>query len=87
MDALLLALGQKIPELGVTGALVFVLVLLLRRESTTEERHAAELKRIAEAHDAEAAERQVDIDRERTARRKAEDELARERNRQRRSPR
>jgi hypothetical protein len=77
LDAVLVALGQKIPELGVTGALVFILVLLLRRESSTEERHAAELSRINAFHDAELKELQVDIDRERTARRAAEDEAAR----------
>jgi hypothetical protein len=77
LDAVLVALGQKIPELGVTGALVFVLVLLLRRESSTEERHAAELKRVNSAHDAELKELQLDIDRERTARRSVEDELDR----------
>lgn len=77
MDAVLTALGQKVPELGVTGALVFVLVLLLRRESSTEDRHAAELARVNAAHDAELKELQADIDRERTARRAAEDELGR----------
>lgn len=79
MDAVLVALGQKIPELGVTGALVFVLVLLLRRESATEDRHAAELRRITAAHDAELEERLIDIERERAARRAAEDELNRQR--------
>lgn len=77
MDAVLVALGQKVPELGVTGALVFVLVLLLRRESSTEERHAAELSRINASHDAEIKELQIDIDRERIARRAAEDEIDR----------
>lgn len=77
MDAVLLALGQKIPELGVTGALVFVLVLLLRREAATEERHAAELKRINAAHDAELEELRTDVERERAARRRAEDEQRR----------
>lgn len=77
MDAVLLALGQKIPELGVTGALVFVLVLLLRRESATEERHAAELKRINAAHDAELEELRTDVERERAARRRIEDEQQR----------
>lgn len=77
MDAVLVALGQKIPELGVTGALVFVLVLLLRREAATEERHAAELKRVNAAHDAELEELRTDVDRERAARRRAEDEQRR----------
>lgn len=79
MDAVLVALGQKVPELGVTGALVFVLVLLLRREAATEERHAAELKRIAAAHDAELEELRKDVERERAARRQAEDDLSRQR--------
>jgi hypothetical protein len=74
LDAVLTALGQKVPELGVTGALVFVLVLLLRRESSTEDRHAAELKRINEHHDAELEELRTDVSRERVARRAAEDE-------------
>jgi hypothetical protein len=77
LDAVLVALGQKVPELGVTGALVFVLVLLLRREAATEERHAAELKRIGAAHDAELAELHTDLERERAARRRAEDEQQR----------
>lgn len=77
MDAVLVALGQKIPELGVTGALVFVLVLLLRRESSTEERHTAELARVNAAHDAELKELQTDLERERGARRAVEDELGR----------
>lgn len=77
MDAVLVALGQKIPELGVTGALVFVLVLLLRREAATEERHAAELKRVNAAHDAELEELRTDVERERAARRRAEDEQRR----------
>lgn len=74
MDAVLTALGQKIPELGVTGVLVFLLVLLIRRESSTEDRHAAELRRINSDHDAELDELRLDVERERIARRSAEDE-------------
>lgn len=82
MDAVLLALGQKLPELGVTGALVFVLILLVRRESSTEERHAAQLKRLNASHDEELKRLRADRDREHTARRAAE----KERDQRRRGP-
>ena len=46
MDAVLTAVFQSLPQVGVASGLIVVMVLLLRRESSTEERHAAELKRI-----------------------------------------
>lgn len=90
MDAVLTAAVQTLPQAGVAGVVIGVLWLLLRRESSTEERHAAELKRINEAHDAELAEIRADIkelrealdkahqalDEERARRRKIEDDLA-----------
>lgn len=90
MDAVLTAVMQSLPQVGVASGLVVVMVLLLRRESSTEERHAAELKRINEAHDAELSEMRADIkdlresldgvnralDEERGRRRRIEDELA-----------
>lgn len=90
MDAVLTAVMQSLPQVGVASGLVVVMVLLLRRESSTEERHAAELKRINEAHDAELSEMRADIkdlrdsldgvnralDEERARRRQIEDELA-----------
>lgn len=90
MDAVLAAVVQSLPQLGIGGGLVFVLVLLVRRESSTEQRHSAELARINAAHDAELAEVRADVkelrgevdrlnselDTERTKRRAIEDELA-----------
>lgn len=90
MDALLTALGQKAPELGVGGLVIMLIVLLLRRESGTESRHSAEMKRITSAHDEELAEIRADVkelrekndeleralDKERQERRRVEDELA-----------
>jgi Skp family chaperone for outer membrane proteins len=90
LDAVLTAVVQSLPQTGVAGVLLFVAVLLLRREASTEDRHAAELKRINEAHDAELAEMRADIkelreaqdklnrvlDEERKLRRQIEDELA-----------
>lgn len=90
MDAVLTAVVQSLPQVGVASGLLFVVVLLLRRESATEERHTAELRRINDAHDAELAEMRADIkelrekqdqlnaalDEERARRRQIEDELA-----------
>lgn len=90
MDAVLTAITQSLPQLGIGGALLFVLVLLVRREASTEERHTAQLARINAAHDAELAEMRAemtrlraDVDRlhrewdsERARRREIEDELA-----------
>lgn len=90
MDAVLTAVVQSLPQLGIGGGLLLVLLLLLRRESATEDRHAAELARINSAHDAELAEMRADVrelradvdrlhhelDAERAKRREIEDELA-----------
>lgn len=90
MDAVLTAVMQSLPQVGVASGLVVVMVLLLRRESSTEERHTAELKRINDLHDAELAEMRADIkelrelldgvnralDEERGRRRQIEDDLA-----------
>jgi Skp family chaperone for outer membrane proteins len=86
----LTAVVQSLPQMGVASGLMVVVVLLLRRESATEQRHAAELRRINEAHDAELTEMRADIkelreaqnqlnrdlDAERARRRQSEDELA-----------
>lgn len=90
MDAVLTAVLQSVPQLGLGGGAVVLIVLLLRREASTEERHTAELARINSAHDDELRElrddikalrKQVDdlqatIDLERDQRRAAEDKLA-----------
>lgn len=90
MDAVLTAALQSAPQLGIGGVAVWLVVLLLRRESSSEERHTAELKRVNDAHDAELAELRADIaalrkqvddlqlklDIEREERRKAEDMAA-----------
>ncbi|HEV2778538.1 MAG TPA: hypothetical protein VGX25_03985 [Actinophytocola sp.] len=74
MDAVLTAALQSLPSLGVMGGVGFVLLLLLRREASTEERHTAELKRITAAHDAELAELKADLADERRLRRELEAE-------------
>ena len=90
MDAVLTAALQSAPQLGIGGVAVWLVVLLLRRESSSEERHTAELKRVNDAHDAELSELRADIaalrkqvddlqlklDIEREERRKAEDMAA-----------
>lgn len=90
MDAVLTAVTQSLPQLGIGGIVVWVLLLLLRRESSTEERHSAEIARINKAHDEELAELRedvkqlrsqvdqghADLDAERKLRRQVEDELA-----------
>lgn len=95
MDAVLTAVLQSSPQLGVGSTLVVVILLLLRREGSAEERHSAELARITAAHDAEIKELREDIaqlrkqlddvnaalDLERETRRQAEDALAAERRR------
>lgn len=99
MDVVLTAVIQSLPQVGIGSGLIVVLVLLLRRESTTEQRHAAELARINAVRDAELAEmrsevaelrgslRQLntDLDAEIVRRRAIEDELADERRRIRRA--
>lgn len=90
MDAVLTAITQSAPQLGISGVLITVIVLLVRREASAETRHSAELERITKAHDAELAElrddikalrRQIDdlhtaVDLEREQRRAAEDAAA-----------
>ncbi|GAA2774146.1 hypothetical protein [Saccharopolyspora taberi] len=90
MDAVLTAALQSAPQLGIGGVAVWLVVLLLRRESSSEERHTVELKRVNDAHDAELSELRADIaalrkqvddlqlklDIEREERRKAEDSAA-----------
>lgn len=90
MDAVLTAALQSAPQLGIGGIAAWLVVLLLRRESSSEERHTAELKRVNDSHDAELAELRADIaalrkqidelqlklDIEREERRKAEDMAA-----------
>lgn len=90
MDAVLTAVLQSAPQMGLGGVAVMFIVLLMRREASAEERHQAELTRITSAHDDELRElrddiaqlrKQVDdvhtaLDLEREARRQAEDKLA-----------
>ncbi len=87
MDAVLTAIVQRLPELSVGSVGMVLLVLLIRRESSTEGRHTAELDRVNAAHDAELVEKNAEIrelrarvsqldaqlDEERKRRRKAED--------------
>ena len=56
MDAVLLAVGQSLPEMGAFGLFVTIILLLLRRESATEARHTSEMQRQAKIHDEEIAE-------------------------------
>lgn len=108
MDAVLTTLIGAAPQLGVGGILLTLLALLMRRESQDRadyrtqiaelsSRHADELRRINESHDAELAELRVEIkglrvqldevnrklDEERGLRRAAEDSM---RPRHRRTP-
>lgn len=101
MDAAITAVMQSAPQLGGAGALLALLVYVMRHASSdrgdyraaldaAETRHAAELTRIAEAHDAELRElrddiavlrKQIDelhlaLDVERSERRRAEDQAA-----------
>ncbi|MEV5543126.1 hypothetical protein AB0L13_40525 [Saccharopolyspora shandongensis] len=101
MDAAITAAMQSWPQLGGAGALLALLLYVMRHASSdrgdyraaldaAETRHAAELTRIAEAHDAELRELRDDVaalrkqldelhlalDVEREERRKAEDRAA-----------
>lgn len=101
MDAAFTAALQVAPQLGGAGLLFALLVWFMRNASTdridyraaldaAEARHAAELKRISDAHDSELRElrddvaylrKQIDelnraLDAEREDRRKAEDKAA-----------
>lgn len=100
MDAVLTSLIGAAPQLGVGGVLLTLLALSMRRESQDradyraqvaelDTRHAAELKRVNDAHDAELAELHAEIkalrekrdllnqrlDDERAKRREAEDSM------------
>ena len=86
IDALLGAL----PQAGAGGVFLFILFLMVRRESTAQERFTLEYDRINAAHDSELSElreqivalrAQIDdlqnkLDTEREERRRAEDEAA-----------
>lgn len=86
VDALLGAL----PSAGVGGIVLWLLVLLLKREASSQERFSAEYARINEAHNEELRELrdeisalraqiddlQLKLDIEREERRKAQDEAA-----------
>lgn len=74
MDVFLQALLGALPSLGIYSGFAWVLILLLKREGSAEERHARELDRLRKAHDEELEEVHRDVERERAARRKAEDE-------------
>lgn len=101
MDALSTALVTAAPQLGIGGVLLALLVYVLRNASTDRgdyrsaladaaRRHAEELTRIGQFHDAELAEMRADltelrarvdqlnavVDRERELRRQAEDKAA-----------
>ena len=90
MDAVFTAALQSAPQLGIGGIAAWIVVLLLKRESSSEDRHTIELRRVNDAHDAELAELRADIaslrkqvddlqlklDLEREERRKAEDAVA-----------
>jgi hypothetical protein len=56
VDAWVLAIGQSLPQMGAFGLFVTIILLLLRRESATEVRHASEMQRQAKIHDEELAE-------------------------------
>lgn len=72
LDGLLSALSGTGVELAGVGAFVWLVVLLLRRESSSDARHTAELTRISELHDAELAELREENARLRTQRDHAE---------------
>ena len=72
VDGLLSALAGTGVELVGVGAFVWLVVLLLRRESSSDTRHTAELTRISELHDAEMAELRAENDRLRAQRDHAE---------------
>lgn len=98
MDAVLTAITQSAPQLGISGVLITVMVLLVRWAAGAESRHSAELDRITKAHDAELAEKASEItglrkqiedlhaavDLEREQRRQAEDAAAQAARRQKR---
>ncbi|SDZ51082.1 hypothetical protein SAMN05216215_10873 [Saccharopolyspora shandongensis] len=101
MEAITGALFQSLPQFGSAGALLALLAFVMRHAASdrgdyraalgdAETRHAAELARIAEAHDAELRELRDDVaalrkqldelhlalDVERSERRRAEDQAA-----------
>lgn len=76
MDAVVTAALGAVPQLGGAGLLVFLIVLLIRREGTALERERT-------AHDAEIAEKDREIVALRQRRRELDEELDRERERRR----
>lgn len=74
MDTFLTAALSALPSLGIYAGFGWVLLLLLRREGSAEERHAKELDRLRKAHDEELEELRTDVRNERAARRVAEQE-------------
>lgn len=75
MDVFWQSLLGALPSLGIYSGFAWVLILLLRREATSESRHARELDRLRKAHDEELEELHRDVERERKARRAVEDEF------------
>lgn len=72
MDAILPALFSAAPQLGVAGVLLFVLGLVMRRESadrtdyraaleSAAKRHTEEVDRMRKGHDEEIAELKADL--------------------------
>lgn len=90
MDTSIDAVLGALPQAGAGGVFLFLLVLMVRRESTAQERFTAEYDRINAAHDAELSELREQLaamraqleemnqklDSEREERRRAEDEAA-----------
>lgn len=90
MDTSIDAVLGALPQAGAGGVFLFLLVLMVRRESTAQERFTAEYDRINQAHDAELSELrdqlaalrdqldelQLKLDVEREERRRAEDKAA-----------
>lgn len=90
MDALLVAVVQAAPSVGVLGVLVTLIVILIRREARVEATHAttldqqarlhaAELERLNRDHDAELLELQERIRELRREQSELYDHLGRER--------
>lgn len=64
MDALLAAVLESAPSWGVGGLLVTYVVILIRRESRVDERHAAALDQLDRLHSASLERLQRDHDAE-----------------------
>lgn len=90
MDSILDSVLPTLPSAGLGGVVIWLLVLVIKRESTVQDRFNAEYQRIADSHRSEVAELREQIealrdrvealnnklDEEREERRKAEDETA-----------